>query len=719
MLCYFRGTKHFKVRNKLFLISVFSCISQILMAQQDSMQHVESLLNLSLEELMNIKVVTASGYMQTTLEAPSTITVISAKEIEERGYEQLEDALRDIPGIDMIHINGYAPTLIYFRGMYGAENLRALLMIDGIVENNILGSNDMAGPVYSLHNAERVEIIWGPVSALYGANAFGGVINIITKKGTDINGLHAEQGFGSFNTSFEKLSIGVKKSNFEFAAAGTLYSSDGPKFKNRDPNYSGSYVDKAYSFNTTVSYYAKKSKTTLGYRTYRTPMGWGTYANSPTVYLRLPPQGNNNLGVAGIIQRDIRGEESGKIDSYLRTWFLENEFKPGEKLNFLGRVTYRETGQGEDSYVYVTVDGRRLIRSGIASYSNRITGELLVNYLPSEKHKFSAGIQYNRDNVEAGARKSTFDPNTIYLIDGRDTVVNLNSTYLPRVYDIRNNFGGYLQYILNTSLLVKTNFTFGFRYDHNSYFGDEASPRIAVVNQPSDKLTFKLQYGTAFRAPSNLEIHQPPPAGNFKLKQEKIKTYEANAIYTPSKTIRLQVNGFRNELTDVIILSNLPNLMVNKNPGAFTINGVEGAADMSMNKNISAFMNITYQHAVGRNLITGKTFKLAGIASIKGNAGVTMHLEKLFTVSLTGNWVGLRRTPSTDPYGSVAGYFLTSFVVTTGKLFNKGITASINVHNVFDVKWLDPGFRGADGVLFSTVLEQPGVNGLFKIGITL
>ena len=130
----------------------------------------------------------------------------------------------------MIHINGYAPTLIYFRGMYGAENLRALLMIDGIVENNILGSNDMAGPAYSLHNAERIEIIWGPVSALYGANAFGGVINIISKKGADINGLHAEQGFGSFNTSFEKLSMGLRKSKFEFAVAGTLYSTDGPKF---------------------------------------------------------------------------------------------------------------------------------------------------------------------------------------------------------------------------------------------------------------------------------------------------------------------------------------------------------------------------------------------------------------------------------------------------------------------------------------------------------
>ncbi|MEP6949019.1 MAG: TonB-dependent receptor plug domain-containing protein [Ginsengibacter sp.] len=406
------------MRTAIFPFLILFLAPCVLKAQNDSIKNVSKLLDLSLEELMNIKVVTASGYLQTTSEAPSTITVITAQQIADRGYEQLEGALRDIPGIDMIHINGYAPTLIYFSGMYGAENLRALLMIDGIVENNILGTNDIAGPAYSLHNAERIEIVWGPVSALYGANAFGGVINIISKKGADIDGLQAEQGFGSFNTSFEKLRMGLKKSKFEFAVAATLYSTDGPKFGNRDPDYSGSYVDRAYSFNGSVSYYARNSKTTLGYRTYKTPMGWGTYSNSPTTYLGLPPQGYNNQGIVGVIQRDIRGEKSGLDDSYLRTWFIQNEYKPNNKLNFLGRIVYRETGTAEDSYIYVTTDGRRLIRLPIASYSNRISGELSANYSLSENHKFSAGIDYYRDNVEAGARQSTLDLTTIYLIDG-------------------------------------------------------------------------------------------------------------------------------------------------------------------------------------------------------------------------------------------------------------------------------------------------------------
>ena len=705
------------MKNKVLALLFFLSAPLFLLAQKDSVPTMDTLLQLSLEQLMNIKVVTASGFLQTTSEAPSTITVITAKQIADRGYEQLEDALRDIPGIDMIHLNGYAPTLIYFRGMYGAENLRALLMIDGIVENNIIGTNDFAGPAYSLHNVERIEIIWGPASALYGANAFGGVINIITKKGGDINGFKVEQGFGTFNTSFEKVSMGLKKSKFEFDIAGTLYSTDGPKFTNRDPNYSASYVDKAYSLNTRVSYYAKKSITTLGFRTYNTPMGWGTFFNSPTVYLGLPSQGYGNAGVLGLITRNIRGEKSGLEHPFLSTLFLQNEYKPNEKFNLLSRITYRETGTSTDSYAYLTISGRNLIRAIAASYSNQFAAQFSANYSLSDKQKFSAGIEFDRDNVERGGRKQTVDTtNNIYLIDGRDTVTNLYATFLPRQYDIRNNFGSYLQYILNTNLLGKTNFTAGIRYDYNSYFGNSVNPRIVVVNQTNGQWTFKLQFGTAFRAPTNTEIYQSPGSS---LETEKIKTYEANAIYSFSKNMRAQLNLFRNELTDVIVIGNLSGLNANKNPGAETINGLEASFDFIPARNITGFLNFTFQDAKGKNFVTHVSGNVPGVAKFKGNAGITFHLDDLFTLNIIENWIGKRQAPRTDPYGPVDGYFLTNCVLSTKELFNKGITASINIRNVFNTKWLDPGFRTADGFLFSTVLEQTGINGLLKIGIKL
>ncbi|MEO7962034.1 MAG: TonB-dependent receptor, partial [Ginsengibacter sp.] len=583
---------------------------------------------------------------------------------------------------------------------------------------NIVGTNDIAGPAYSLHNADRIEIIWGPASALYGANAFGGVINIISKKGAAINGLHAEQGFGSFNTSFEKVSLGMKKSNFEFSAAGTLFSTDGPKFTNRDPKYSNSYVDKAYSLNTALSYYARNSKTTLGFRTYNTPMGWGTFFNSPTVFLGLPPQGNENKGILGLLSREVRGEQGGLTNPYLRTFFLQNEFKPNEKFSLLSRVVFRETGTGDDSYLYLTLDGKKLIRGILTSYSNRISGELRANYSISKKQFFSGGIEYYRDNVERGSRRATLDTtNNIYLIDGRDTVSNLYSTFLPRLHDIRSNFGGYLQYVVQTRLARKTNFTLGARYDHNSYFGSAFNPRIAVVNKPSENLTFKIQFGTAFRAPTNTEITQAP--ASFDLKTEKIKTYEVNGIYSGIRNVQLQVNLFRNELRDVIVIGNLSGLNPNKNPGAENINGMESSVDIMLTKSISAFFNFTYQDARGRNFVTGFSGELPGVAKYKGNARITSHVEDFLTLSLSGNWVGRRRVPRTDPYGPVDGYFLTNFIVSTGNLFNKGIKASLNIHNLFNVKWLDPGFRTADGFLFSTVLEQPGINGLFKITVNI
>ncbi len=91
------------MRNKFFPAFIFMSVPLFIKAQTDSLLN---LLGLSLEDIMNVKVVTAYGYMQKTKEVPSTILVITEKQIAEKGYEQL-GAFRNIPGTDMIHLNGY------------------------------------------------------------------------------------------------------------------------------------------------------------------------------------------------------------------------------------------------------------------------------------------------------------------------------------------------------------------------------------------------------------------------------------------------------------------------------------------------------------------------------------------------------------------------------------------------------------------------------------
>jgi outer membrane receptor for ferrienterochelin and colicins len=712
---------------KIFTVLVLLLNFYFSKAQIDTSGKAVKLAELSLDDLMNVKVVTSTGFQQTAAEAPSTILVITSQQIRERGYEQLEDALRDVPGIDMVHLNGYAPTIFYFRGLYGVENLRTLLMIDGIPENNIAGTNDMAGPAYSLHNIDRIEIIWGPASALYGNNAFGGVINMITRKGVDINGLQLERGTGTLNTSFEKAAYGINKSGFDISFSASLYKTDGPRFTNRDPNYTGSYVDNAWGAYVNIAYTYKKFKTTLGGRAFETPMGWGTLFNSPTKFLGLPPQGNGNQGTIGILSSNFRGEKPGLEEPFSRTVFLQTEYTASPRLSVLARAQYRQTGISDKSYIYITVDGANLFRLPFTQTANRTEAEISANYSIKEIHKFSAGIQFYQDNLErdsmarSGNRGTNFD-NTQYTVDGRFKVSGLYTTFKERYFSIWNTFGSYLQYSLATKLLGKTYFTLGARYDNSNIYSTSPSPRVAVVNQPNDKWTFKMLYGNAFRAPVISEKLTADRL-NKPIEPEKINTYEGNIIYKPSNKYLLQVNGFYNHLSDVILQTQVVSLVQSTSVGTADIEGMEAKTDIVLTKHISAFANFTWQDGKQTALSTktgpssDSSFTLPNVARVKGNAGITAHIADLFTVSLISNWVGDREVLGSNPYGTVPSYVIANLVISTSSLFNNRVSASLNIRNLLNKTYLDPGLRAGDGAILPTVVEQQGITGLFKVGI--
>lgn len=705
----------------VFFVIIFYCSPYLLPAQNDSLIKLDQLNRLSLEELMNIEVVTASGVKQKIREAPSTMRVITSQEIQERGYEQLDDVLRDIAGVDLIRFYGRTSSFITFRGMQGDENRRMLFMIDGIVENNILGDFAMAGPAYSLHNVERIEIIWGPGSALYGANAFSAVINIITKKGNETKGVHFQKAFGSYNTSEENLMLGVKKSNIDLALSGSLFNTDGPYFSSRHPQYSNSYVKNAYSFNGSIGYATEKTKTTLGARAYQTPCGWGEPLASPTILLGLPSQGNQNSGNGGMLHSDFIGSTPSFAETFSHTAFLQSEFTLKPKLTLFARVQYRETGLTEKSYFYNNTPGKKIISKAPAAYSaNRVGAELSANYSPTEHHQFSVGMQIYQDNLERGFRETITD-------NSFDTIANipftnLKATFKPRTYTIQNNVGIYLQYVFNTSLLNKTSFTFGGRYDHNSIYGETINPRAGIINQPNDKFTFKLLYGTAYRAPTNFELYTVTPGGripNVDLKPEKIQTYEANIIYVPLKILSVQVNLFANQLRDVIV-HDVPLVISttqNQNIGTASIKGLEAKMDIISSKLYSAFLNFTYQQGTENDGITKSA--IPNIASVKGNFGLSFYVAEFFSINIIENWVGDRSLALTNPVGKVDGYFSTNLTLSTRKLFNNRVSASISIRNLLNQKYYDPGIRAADGNFYATVNDQPGINGLFKISLSL
>ncbi|MCX7716410.1 MAG: TonB-dependent receptor plug domain-containing protein [Endomicrobia bacterium] len=170
----------------------------------------------SIEDLLfseEILIVSASKFEEKLMDAPATVIVITEQQIEERGYQDLKDVLLDISGLDVTpNVGGEnGGWQVLMRGIFGNNKIQVLL--NGIRLNPASGDRFVWGNNIPLGNIKRIEIIYGPASALYGADAFAGIINLITKDVHDINGNKVFLGYGTVNTRTYSYLFGKKFSN--------------------------------------------------------------------------------------------------------------------------------------------------------------------------------------------------------------------------------------------------------------------------------------------------------------------------------------------------------------------------------------------------------------------------------------------------------------------------------------------------------------------------
>lgn len=173
--------------------------------------------------------------------APATIEIITHQDIINRGYRDLEALFADLPAFDINKTSGLSYSVLFQRGYRSAANTeRTLLLVDGVPDNDLWSNSAFVTRQYPLSNIKRVEIIYGPASTIYGANAFVGVINIVTKNEEDYFAsegasnavkkmplrLQGQAGMGSLNTKFGDLTVAGKHRNFFFALTGRTFHSD-------------------------------------------------------------------------------------------------------------------------------------------------------------------------------------------------------------------------------------------------------------------------------------------------------------------------------------------------------------------------------------------------------------------------------------------------------------------------------------------------------------
>lgn len=204
----------------LVLIAAASCVGQ---------ESTPNLTELSLEELGTVKVYSASKHSQAAADAPSSVTVITADEIQEHGYRTLADILRTVRGFYLTDDRNYSSVGVRGFARSGDYNTRILLLVDGHRLNDNIYDEAMIGAEFpvDIDLVQRIEIIRGSVSSLYGSNALFAVINIITKRGQDLNGLELSSEAASFNTCQGRISYGRRLKQLEFLISGTFYDSRG------------------------------------------------------------------------------------------------------------------------------------------------------------------------------------------------------------------------------------------------------------------------------------------------------------------------------------------------------------------------------------------------------------------------------------------------------------------------------------------------------------
>ena len=511
-------------------------------------------------------VTSVSKKAESIYEAPATIVVITRDEIKKRGYNDLVELLKDVPGFDLTMFYGPEYANIYQRGFRQNNTEKTLLLFDGIEENDLWTNWAYVDRQYPLSNIERVEIIYGPASTMYGPNAFAGVINVIMRNSVDAIkpgrniGISASVNYGTYNTQTVDLSLSGKYRSIAFTVTSRLYHSDemdisSQKYFDYDPNVYNS-VDynklldmpsgaKEYLIKQnlpfTNPYYslsADSSQLTL------TPLGAETardldksaydqivkghkigFSNETKSWLLNGKLKIGNFTIGFQTWKYWRGGLTQFTDTYvagsdngfswipqLSYFFAKYENQISEKVFFSNITTYRLHAVSDD-FTFVTVSNYARGNKKLPDLVKNKTPDWITMYMYelSKQLRTEFKVIYrpvSRFDLVSGleVRNSTLQGQYYSSLTDtpEDSAVIIPSPKGGNEYNVWD-LGAYSQGTFQAFRNFKI--TFGLRYDFNRVrtsdgFGSKVSPRLALVYSPG-KFTFKAIYSSGIMNVSN------------------------------------------------------------------------------------------------------------------------------------------------------------------------------------------------------------------------
>ncbi len=460
--------------------------------------------DLSLEQLLQIKVLSATKVSEEAITVPATVLVVSKEQIHERGYHSILDVLWDLPEFNIQDLTSpQNRNIISIRGLY--DQTFFLILLDGVKISS--PANDIITIMenYPVHIAKQIEIIYGPASALYGADAVSGVINIVTKNAEDDTlAIEGSVSAGMYETTNNTLWLSKK------IGEETTITLGGQFFYDNMTDYESLYKDDSSfdtqglnsgTFNTMWGPMTPAQKPESGFATpYRAynifgklksgPFSFSLFRNMATVSNALPYTADNAVYNKDVIHKT---HITSVTSSYNR------EIGSVTSLSTLTGTMFETDPESYFQNVFVNME-----KGHKYGFSKVIKAEEQLTWDASKGINIIGGVSYEHfvtlpkgADLDAPVDESKALEGTLTGTRMTNNPDGISADFFVSKY---YNSASYLQARL--SIMDNLNLTAGGRWDYNSQYGNTINPRAGIVYQPTTRTTIKGLYGTAYLAPT-------------------------------------------------------------------------------------------------------------------------------------------------------------------------------------------------------------------------
>ncbi len=535
----------------------------------------------------------------------------------------------------------------------GDYNDRVLVMVNGHRINDDVTGGALIGSEFLLDvdAIDRVEVVRGPGSALYGDNAFFAVVNVITKTGADLKGAEASFSAGSFGAYRGRFSLGQTFTNgVDLFLTGTVLERDGHDslFYREYVSATGNGVARHADGEESYSLFSRLSWNGLSFeggwvdRTKHIPTGsFSTVFNDPR-------------------NRTVDGSYYGRLT-------FEHEFEEGFRLT--ASVSY-DRYYYDGTYIYAAAAPPGTFTLLDTIRGRWLTEDAQVTKTWWDRLTLSGGVEF-RQNLDQDQRTYQDQPFMVLLNDNRSSEA----------------WGPYAT--ASFRLLPRLLLEAGVRYDLGDFPGSAVSPRASIVFRPADSTSLKLLYGHAFRGPNDYEryytdgyITQEP---NPHLRPEEIDTYEAVWEQGIGEHWSTSLAGYLYRGNDLInqITDPATGLLIYENLDSVHGKGIEMEVSAHYPHGLRGRASLAIQDA--ENEDTHARLSNSPRALAQGSLIVPLWEEYLFS-GLDARYVGGRIAPAG---GSAPAYWVANVTLLTRR-WASGLEVSATIDNLFDRHYYDP-----------------------------